>query len=347
MADYRTMEAALETLAPYGPDLRNGLTSHAPMVAEALVVLERPDAVLPWLERYRVGMLARPDAHGRIAADDWRTALGDEHRFAEWSAFFGTEIDRDGWRATVARWTPRLAPAVCASATHGVIRTGHAVRSLEDAETPARLRELADGLGYWAAWYQTLPTATGTSARLGAAEAIARVPIVPPAERRFAGTIVSSLAGLAEFPAFATTIDLVDVTRDPSLVVSELTETFARVFLTNVHDVLTAIVFVHAVTSAAALRSLLPVLPDEAVGPALAYTWQAAAGLYATFASAPPATAVAPLAADAAALVDLAVRHGDEHAIKFTEACLREHAIAPSPAYLAAARLAISTLTPA
>src|SRR5207237_4169394 len=32
--DYAAMDEALAFLAPYGPDLRNGLTSHAPMAAE-------------------------------------------------------------------------------------------------------------------------------------------------------------------------------------------------------------------------------------------------------------------------------------------------------------------------
>jgi hypothetical protein len=43
-------------------------------------------------------------------------------------------------------------------------------------------------------------------------------------------------------------------------------------------------------------------------------------------------------------LVDMAVAHGDEHAIKFTEACLRPHTMNPSPAYLAAARNALDML---
>ena len=33
--DYAIMEPALEFLAPYGPDLRNGMTNHAPMAVEA------------------------------------------------------------------------------------------------------------------------------------------------------------------------------------------------------------------------------------------------------------------------------------------------------------------------
>jgi len=48
----------------------------------------------------------------------------------------------------------------CAAATHGVIRVGHAVRSLAGAETPGRVRELADAL---ASLGGCLPRAPGQS----------------------------------------------------------------------------------------------------------------------------------------------------------------------------------------
>jgi len=40
----------------------------------------------------------------------------------------------------------------------------------------------------------------------------------------------------------------------------------------------------------------------------------------------------------------MAVTNGDEHVIKFTEACLREHELNPKPEYLAAARHAMEAL---
>ena len=60
---------------------------------------------------------------------------------------------------------PRLSPALIAAATHGLIRTSHAVRSLGVSDTPQRLHELAEGLGFWAARYHLLPgTPTGGTA---------------------------------------------------------------------------------------------------------------------------------------------------------------------------------------
>lgn len=346
MKNYSVMDHALEFLAPYGPDLRNGLTSHAPMVAEALAALGRADAVMPWLENYRKGLLPRPVFRSSISSADWRAALGKEQRVADWNVFFENTLNDTPWNEVLALWTERLAPGFCASAMHGIIRVGHAVRSLSEAETPARVRELADGLGYWAAAYQTLPTAPHVTRSLSAQEAITQVPIVPPAQRKFSGTIVSSLEALEEFPDFAPVIGLLDVKRDPSHLIADISETFTRVYLANAHDVLSTIVFIHGVTGVVAVRSLLPSLPETTTRELLRHAWQGSCALYSAFGqSAPRMEDIEPPHESRDPLIDMAVANGDEHVIKFTEACLREYDLNPSPAYLAAARHARNILT--
>jgi hypothetical protein len=345
-ADYSAMDEALELLSGYGPDLSNGLTSHAPMAAESLCAMGRPDAVMPWLQRYRKGMLPRPPACERITRDNWRGAVSHFDRFADWSAFFDEELQRAPWPVVLNEWVGHLAPGICASAAHGVIRVGHAVRSLDAGASPLRLHELADGLGYWAAWYQELPTDLRSVGRaLPPREAIHAVRVVPEEQRRFAGTIVSSLEALGEFPEFAPVIGLLDVSGDARVRLTELTDVFARVYLANVHNVLTAIVFVHGVTDLAALETMLPHLEAATARSALRYAWQASCGLYAAFGSGPTsAEEMEPPREDRDTLIDMAIAHGDEHAIKFTEACLRFDALAPSPAYRAAAHSAITIL---
>jgi len=83
------------------------------------------------------------------------------------------------------------------------------------------------------------------------------------------------------------------------------------------------------------------------------YGWQAAAGHYAALGRAPSGEAAAVLrdaepgpGSGRDALVERAVASGNEHAIKFTEACLREHALSPRRVYLAAARDAVRQLGP-
>ena len=345
-ASYTSMDEALELCSAYGPDLSNGLTNHAPMAAEALCALGRPEAVIPWVERYRHAMLPWPPVSERIDRLTWRSALAQTHRVADWRAFFAEQLHATPWPEVLNRWVGRLAPGICAAATHGVIRVGHAVRSLAASESPLRRQELADGFASWAYAYQELPTGAATPARpLRPHDAVAQIAVVPVAHRRFSGTITSSLEALSEWPDFAPVIGLLDVSGDVQRLVSELTDVFARVYLANAHDVLTAIVFIHGVTSFAALGNLLPYLDDATARTAVRYAWQAASALYAAFGTAPaPVGDIAAPREDADTLVDMAIAHGDEHAIKFTEACLRCHALSPSPVYLAAARSALDLL---
>jgi Questin oxidase-like len=114
---YASFDEALEILAPYGIALRNGNSNHAPMVAEALCAMGRPDAVLPWIARYRERMLPRPEAGARIGRGNWPSALGDRGRFADWSVFFAEELREAPWREVLDRWLERLMPGFCAAAT--------------------------------------------------------------------------------------------------------------------------------------------------------------------------------------------------------------------------------------
>jgi len=341
-----TLDAALDDLADYGPELRNGFTSHAPMVVEALVALGRPEAVEPWLARYRTGLLPRPAPREPIAPQAWRAALGRPERTADWMRLLQGELAEDAWPAVLERWLLRLAPGFCASALHGALRVAHAARALARRETPQRRRELGDALGAWAAEYQVLPTpAARTHGHLAPADAIAAVPVQPSAERSFRGSIVSALEGLSGFAAFTPVIDWIDVDAAPEPTVSALTDAFARVVLSNARDPLTTIVFVHGVTGAAALRSLLPWVGDAARRELIRYAWQAGAALYATFASAKPFTGtLAEPSQSPEALISGAIANGDDHAIKFVEACLREHALRPDPIYRAAAAHVLAAL---
>jgi hypothetical protein len=234
-------------------------------------------------------------------------------------------------------WAERLAPGIIAAATHGVIRTGHAVRSIAAEETPARRHELAEGLGYWATRYRTLPEASADARGTQLpSQALGQVERVPVEARQRGALITDGLASLDGLPSFAQASALVDASGDASRFVSDMTETFAGVYLANAHDTGRVITFIHSVTGPSAVRLMAPHLGEPALRACLRYGWQAAAALYAAFgdASAPDALDGTP---DAADVVDRAIAGGDEHAIKFAEACLREHALNPKPVYLAAA----------
>jgi hypothetical protein len=341
---YTALDDALELLSPYGIELTNGNFNHAPMVVEALCALGRPEAVFPWIETYKPRLTPRLASAEPVDWSQWRAHLGRRDSFPAWSSLFAAELAEAPWRSVLDRWAARLAPGYSGAAVHGAIRVGHAARGLAEAETRIRLRELADALASWAASYTELPTAATAQPRhLDPRAALAAVPIVP-SESRPPGNITTALNKLVEFPEFASAIDLVELGDDLDAATAALAELFARTYLANAVDPRTFIVFVHSVTAVHALANLLPHV-GEATGRLLArYAWQAGCGLYAAFGGAVPVEDITPGDADPTALVDAAVANGDEHAIKFTEACLTRHKIAPSPVYLAAIRHALGVV---
>ncbi|MGH7926030.1 MAG: questin oxidase family protein [Candidatus Binatus sp.] len=348
LADYSPLDETLEIMAPMGPELNNGFSNHAPMAIEAMCAMRRADAATPWFERYRVSLAPRPPRVARLTVDDWRTALGDHRRVEDWFEFFRNELEERAWPEVLDTWAARLAPGLMAAATHGLIRTGHATRALALEDTAARRRELADGLAYWAADYMPLPAERRGPARVMPSQAIGRVQMIPPETRRGNfGAFTDALAQLDSFPPFKGTLDAVDASGDAHAFLSDLTATFARVFLANARDHYTTIAFVHAVTGPSALRPLLPYLRDTVVHEALAYAWQTAAAMYATFGTHAGLTRIDTdegKVRDEDELFDRAIACRDEHAIKFTEVCIREHAYNRDPAFFAAAGHAIRML---
>jgi len=339
------MDRALRFLGDYGPDLSNGFTNHAPMVSEALSAMGRADAIMPWLQKnwpLRGTLMPRLSPSHPIAA--WQSALGNRAPY-DWSEFLSADLGKSRWQDFVARWTARLAPGACSDAAHGIIRAGHAVRSIEEDETPERLRELADAFGLWASSFVTLPVAEYAGAPMPARTAIAQVPFSPGKAREERGGFTTGLKSLDDFPGFAPVIGMLDVSGDPTRILSELTDTFARVYLANARDPYTVIAFIHGVTALAALRTLAKYLDADTARAGLRYGWQTAAALYSVYGTTKPdwSSVKAPCETPYR-LIALAVETSDDHAIKFTEAVLRECALNPDPVYLAAARHAIGIL---
>ncbi len=333
-----TVDEMLDLLSFAGTEQVNGNANHGPMAAEALFALDREDAVLPWVDGYKSRLKDRPKEILPISRSDWRECLGERDRLGDWTAFFQRELAEKPWQEVVKEWAPQLAPAVMSAATHGLIRSSHAVRSLSSGETAQRLSELAQGLGYWAARYYVLPgSPTAQSAGHSASSAIEHVERLHGPDFDGSGSIVEQITGLEEHPEFGAAINLVDTSGDLSLFISNLTETFAGIYLANQRNL---IAFVHAVTAPSALRMLAPYLSEGDARQAARWAWQACAALYSWYSVVPPldTSTVSVPSEGREELIDRAVAAGGAHSIKFTEACLREYALNPNPVYLAAAR---------
>ncbi|GHG24208.1 questin oxidase family protein [Streptomyces zaomyceticus] len=310
-----TLDEALARLHTTGPERNGWLTNHAPMAVEALVRNGQASTVHRWLDRYAHKLEELPPPYRPVTADGWREALGDPKRITDWTRFFARELDEHPWREVLAEWWPRLLPGIAASATHPVIRTGHAVRTLlssgDEGATAPRRAELAHALGYWAARSQPLPPLTALAAAPTAAAALAAVPPVPVQD----GGIRDRLVQLTAFPAWGAAPDP-DTAKD---LLTELVTAATHRYATHGHG--EPIMLVHAATAPNAVLRTLPALPRELWAPSLAAAWAAAAAVTAAYT---PAESAAPAATPLTAeeVFERAAAHGDDHTIKFTDTAL-------------------------
>jgi hypothetical protein len=147
------LDEAFERMAAASFELPNGFVNHGAMACEALAVLDCAGDIDSWARRFAQAGGARVEP---VAPADfeWRQALGAYDRLPEWIGYFARAVDEEGWAGVVETWVPRLMPALRTALFHGAIRTAHAVRAIDAADTPPRRGELARALGYWAARYR-------------------------------------------------------------------------------------------------------------------------------------------------------------------------------------------------
>jgi Questin oxidase-like len=352
----QALDEALSRIHRQEPDCTQGLSTHAPMVAEALSSLGQAERAPQWVESYRGPVLRLPGRTAPIEKNRWRESLGPRPgtsnweeanpRWADWLEFFTAELAEAQWKNVLDMWVGRLAPGLSGAATHGAIRTAHAARGMARRASPARRAELARGLAYWASSYEELPGGAQAPRIMPAfADALADVPLYWDAfERAPEGrNIVEQLRHVAELQKFGQVRGMIPQPKDLSAALSALTAAFARVYLRHGsrHH---AIAFVHAVTGPASLRRLLPHIRRETALAAFPYAWQAAAAIYSAYARPSDPKTREESKLDRGELVAAAIRAGGDHAIKFTEVMLTEHGIQPDPVYLAAAEDAIARL---
>lgn len=189
---------AYERLHLTGPEFggdeegNNGLSNHGPMAMEVLVRRGHELDVPRWVDAYVPRLEELPRGSARITDENWRDALGDGRRIGDWTEFFTRQVAERPWREVLATWWPRLLHGIAAGATHGVIRVGHAVRTLLTGdECPAAVTELAHGLAFWAGRLRSLP---GAAAPAGGLDAAAALEALPQSTPRRCGTSPTRMA---------------------------------------------------------------------------------------------------------------------------------------------------------
>ena len=180
VTDHRTemMLGALDRLRGTGAEFGGFLSNHGPMAADAMIRLGGGDRVERWVENYRSQLDPAPEPGNAVTSENWRVNLGRIDRIGDWDAYFRRQLDHEHWHELLATWWPRLLPGAAAGATHGLIRTAHAVRNLVESPDPDPLLvdELGAGLAYWAAAHRRLPGNPTLRGHLTLADAVTRLP---------------------------------------------------------------------------------------------------------------------------------------------------------------------------
>ncbi len=347
ISDVDAMHEAMEMCSDLGYEMVPGFATHWAMGSDTLIALGHADLVHGWINQYRVIHRHYDPPEPSDVIDDtdensWRGALGEFGRAGDWQRLFERSLAESTWQEVLLRWWPRLVPGVAAGLTHGLIRTTHAVRNIERSDGVAsylQLRELACGLGYWASRYVAPPAVPMANGDVALAEVVAAIPRLDPANK-IPLKQKGRLAHIYEMEGWPAAVAKLSVPVDFGAALSELTLGFARVNLAHLDQF--PVPLLHSVTAPAAMRLMLPHLPEELHGPSFWAVWQASASLLSTFATerrpAEQATSEGVETLSEAELVARALENQDEHVIKFTEACLREYAIQPNPTYLVAAQ---------
>ncbi len=317
-----------------GPEFDGWLSNHGPMAADALIRLACADRVHGWLDDYvgRLDELPRP--RWPITVDRWRDPLGDPSRLGDWLAFFIGQLDDRPWQQVLTEWWPRLLPGAVAAATHPLIRTGHAVRALQERISGPRITELGHALGYWAARWAPLPH-TRPAGQLAPEQVFEQLPAVPAR-----GGARTRLAFLSVGSRWSTTASLLTTPSSALQVPAALDRLVdAAVSRYAVWAAAEPTMLVHMATAPRAARLAIEALPTEVWLLTYRHAWAttaAIASMYRPRLNAPLPGLTTPVALDAAEAAAAAAATGDEHAIKFTEVALESHSRGGTQALAAA-----------
>jgi hypothetical protein len=342
------LDEAYDRLHTTGPEWGGNLANHGPMAAEALARRGRADAIPGWIDAYVARLDEMPAPSDPVTDDNWRDALGD--RVADWTVYLTRQVREQPWQDVLATWWPRLLPGIAAGATHGVIRTGHAVRTLLAGDESAAARaELGHGLAYWAARSRRVPGVADPAGTLAPGPALDAVPHLADQE----GPIRFRITRLADLDGWTRSVTALHPAEGPDEVPERLAEVITAAtlrYLRYGHG--SPVLLVHTATAPNAVLQTLPALPPDLWIPSLAAAWAASAALTAMYApwSAQPRSELptAPQADDPVAeVIDRACTHGDEHVIKFTDTAAWVYQQTANPDALAAAIHSTRLLDPA
>ena len=315
-----TLSELLDEGAAFDAEYAGGLSNHLPMALLALARLGATEARLnAFAQTYSRRLQPAPPQATWPAGDAWASRLGERGAWPAYRDLFSQWLLHEHADDVLQQTLPRLMQGCGAAAFHGLIRTAYAVQA-------SRRQELADALAYWACRWLDLGASEGAGTVTEPETVLRQLRTVQSDSDR----IGQRMKAAAAAPHFQDTV--------ARLRVSDRTLPQLAALAAKAHAATGNFTAVHLVTSAHAMRLLLPFL-DEPVAALQAY-WQAfaaavcAAGLQATKVPQPQPW---PL------LVAAALQSDDDHLIKLVDSCREEHkAYGGAPIWQQAATRAVT-----
>lgn len=296
----------LDAGAGYDAEYSDGLSSHLPMAAMALHRLGAPPQRLhAWAEAYATRLQPAPNPQDWPSGDAWAAHLGRRGAWPMYRSLFTQWLQQEGAGDVLEAVLPRLIEGCAGAAFHGLIRTAYAMQS-------AHRQELADALAHWAATWLALDApmaAPSDGCDSDPAAVLRRLPLPPlPVAGRL---IAERVAVVAAWPGFG---DAAAQLRVDDKTLERLARGAAELYAASGNFTV-----LHLLTSAHALRVVLPVLDDpQARLAAVAAYWRAFAAAWA--ASSARSQGAAPLQ-PWARIVATAVAADDDHSAKLVDSC--------------------------
>lgn len=291
--------------AAHDAEYAGGLSNHRPMALLALARLGATEARLQAFDQaYSSRLQPAPPHTPWPAGDPWAGRLGQRQAWPMYRDLFWQWLITEPAGEVLRQALPLLMQGCGGAAFHGLIRTAYAIQG-------TRRQELADALAYWACRWLDLGAAPGAASAGQCANPETVLRQLRAASSR-ADLIFQRMQAAAQQPGFQSTVTRLQVGPDT---LAQLAALAAMAYAASGN--FTAL---HLVSSAHAVRVLLPHAPDPL--PAVQAYWTAfAAAVCASGMKAGPV----PTARPWPELVAAALASDDEHVIKLVDSCREEH----------------------
>lgn len=330
------LAALLARGAAFDAEYHGGLSNHLPMALVALHRLGASDARLNlFAGRYATRLEPAPAPDAWPAGDAWQGRFGQREAWPAYRQLFAEWLTHEDAGSVLQAALPPLLAGCGGAAFHGLIRCAYAVRMGQvtgqvTGQEAGHATELADALAYLACRHLPLATLATKAGTLDVAEVLASL----PATHSDAPLITRRMRAMAAAPMFAATVARlrIDVGTLPALA-HHAAELYART---------DNFVALHLVTSAHALRVLLPFIDEP-----LAAVRDYAVAYAAAHAAATAMTGAMPRLLPWKTIIERAIASDDEHVIKLVDSCIEQKAIYSGKVWREAASRAVTSAAPA